>query len=158
MSILHLFRWLGHTHLSVAMRNSKWGFAIVEMVHLLGLAALGGSILIVDLRLLGIGMRRQSVPGIAKELSPILFASLGTMLGSGLLLMTAFPTKYYFSPAFRLKMILLVLAVVFYFTLHLKVVRRSPEAAPSGWSRIAAVISLALWLGVGLAGRAIGFY
>jgi len=139
------------------MRNSHWDFAIVEMAHLLGLAGLGGAILIVDLRLLGVVLRRRPVARLAKDLWPILIGSLAVMLASGTLLATAFPLKYYYSPAFRLKMLILALAVLFYFTLHLRIVRSDPQPL-SAWPKIAAVVSLVLWLGVGVAGRAIGFY
>lgn len=157
MSILHLFRWLNHTHLSIFIRRSTWGFAIIEMVHLLGLAALGGAILIVDLRLLGIGLRRQPVSRIARELSPLLLGSLSVMLVSGALLLTTAPIKYYNSPWFRLKMLLLFLVIIFYFTLHRSAIRSNADTAPTLWSKVAAVVSMVLWLGVGLAGRAIGF-
>jgi hypothetical protein len=157
MSALQFFRWLSHSSFSIYLRHSTWGFAIIETVHLLGLAALGGVILIVDLRLLGIGLRRQSVSQVARELSPILWASLGVMLVSGALLVVTGPLKYYHSPSFRLKMLLFALAVAFYFTLHRRVVKANMNVVPASWSKVAAIVSLALWLGVGLAGRAIGF-
>jgi hypothetical protein len=94
---------------------------------------------------------------VAEDLWPILIGSLAVMVASGTLLATAFPLKYYYSPAFRLKMLILALAVSFYFTLHLRVVTSDPDRL-SAWSKLAAVVSLLLWLGVGVAGRAIGFY
>jgi len=118
---------------------------------------LGGVILIVDLRLLGVVLRRQPVARVASDLWPILIGSLSVMVISGTLLATAFPLKYYYSPAFRVKMLTLAVALLFYFTLHLRVVRSDPEGY-SAWSKTAAVVSLILWLGVGIAGRAIGFY
>jgi hypothetical protein len=157
MSVLHFFRWLNHSSFSIYLRHSTWGFAIIETVHLLGLAALGGAILIVDLRLLGIGLRRQPISQVARELSPILWGSLGVMLISGALLVVTGPLKYYHSPSFRVKMLLLSLALVFYFTLHRRVIKSTTDVVPSVRSKVAAVVSLALWLGVGLAGRAIGF-
>lgn len=157
MLILHFFRWLNHTHFSFFMRNSRWGFAIVEMAHLLGLATLGGSVLLVDLRLLGIGLRRQPVSRIARGLAPVVLAGLGVIVASGLLLMAAFPLKYYYSPAFRLKMVLLVLAVSLHFLLQHHVKKLNDSDTPILWAKVAAVFSLALWFSVGLAGRAIGF-
>jgi hypothetical protein len=157
MPVLHFFRWLSHLSLSIYLRRSTWGFAIIEMVHLLGLAALGGVILIVDLRVLGIGLRRQPVSRVARELSPILWGSLGVMLISGVLLVLTGPMKYYHSPSFRIKMIFFLLAVSFYFTLHRSAVKPTADHAVSAWPKVAAAISLLLWLGVGLAGRAIGF-
>jgi hypothetical protein len=140
------------------MRSSKWGFAIVEMAHLLGLAALGGSILLVDLRLLGITLKRQPVRILARELSPLLFGSLGLMFVSGVLLIGAEPMKCYYHPAFRLKMLLLFLALGFYFTLHKRLVKDAGNTAPGWWTKTGAILSLLLWLAVGLAGRAIGFF
>src|ERR1700683_3274492 len=157
MTILQMFRWLSHTPFSVFLRHSTWGFAIIETVHLLGLAAFGGAILIVDLRLLGRGLPRQPISRIARELSPVLVGSLGVMLISGLLLVMTGPMKYYHSPSFRLKMLFLLLAVAFYFTLHRRVIKSNADVDTPGWSKAAAVVSMALWLGVGLAGRAIGF-
>jgi hypothetical protein len=157
MSLLDLFRWFGQTHFSISIRRSTYGFAIIEMVHLLALAVLGGAVLVVDLRVLGIGLRRQPVSRIARELSVLLLGSLALMLVSGALLVSTGPLKYYYSPWFRLKMLLLFLAVTFYFTLHRRAVSQSADIAPSVWSKVAAAVSLALWLGVGLAGRAIGF-
>jgi hypothetical protein len=157
MSALHFFRWLSHSSFSIYLRHSTWGFAIIETVHLLGLAALGGTILIVDLRLLGIGLRRQPISRVARELSPVLWGSLGVMLISGALLVMTGPMKYYHSPSFRLKILLFLLAVTFYFTLHRNAVRSNADSTGFTWSKVAAVVSLALWLGVGLAGRAIGF-
>jgi hypothetical protein len=157
MFLLHFFRWLSHSSFSIYLRHSTWGFAIIETVHLLGLAALGGAILIVDLRLLGIGLRRQPISRVARELSPVLLGGLGVMLISGALLVLTGPMKYYHSPSFRLKMLLFFLAVTFYSTLHRRVISSNEDTAPSPYARVAAVVSLALWLGVGLAGRAIGF-
>ncbi len=157
MFVLHLFQWLNHTSFSIFLRRSTWGFAIIEMIHLLALASLGGVILIVDLRSLGIGLRRQPVSRVARGLLPLLSGSLAVMLISGLLLVATGPLRYYYSPWFRLKMAFLFLALLFHFTLHRIVLSPSNDSAPSLWSKAAAVISLTLWLGVGLAGRAIGF-
>jgi len=157
MPLLQAFRWLSHTSFSIYLRHSTWGFAVIETIHLLGLAAFGGSILIVDLRLLGIGLRRQPVERIAREMWPIALGSLILMLASGLLLVTTGPLKYYYSPSFRIKMLLFVLAVAFYFTLHRQALQHGQDEATTVWPRVAALVSLTLWLGVGLAGRAIGF-
>ncbi len=66
--------------------------------------------------------------------------------------------KCYYSPAFRIKMLLLLIAVLFQSTFHRLVVASTAEKATSIWSKSAATLSLALWLSVGLAGRAIGYF
>ena len=152
MSLLPLFQWAAHAPALAVMRDSKWGFAVVEMVHLLALAALGGTVLVVDLGILGIGFNRQSPSRVARELAPIFLGSLIVMVLSGTLLVGAEAMKCYYHPAFRLKMLLFAAAVLFHFTIH-----RSAVGNLSIWSKVAAVGSLTLWLAVGLAGRAIGF-
>jgi hypothetical protein len=157
MSLLPLFEWLAQTPVGAFMRASTYAFAIVEMVHLLALAILGGVILIVDLSLLGVGLKRQSASRIAGDLTPLFLCSLVVMAISGVLLLSEEALKCYYNPAFRAKMTLLAVALVFTFALHWRVIKSS-NAVPNGrWSKPAAAVSLLLWLSVGLAGRAIGF-
>jgi len=158
MSLLDLFRWLRHTSLSLQIQHSTWDFAVIEMFHLLGLALLGGAMLIVDLRLLGIGLRRLPAAQVARQLLPVLLVGLGTMLVSGALMVTAYPLKYYFNPWFRWKMLFLAFAVVVYFLLHRRIVRSHESLPTPAVSKLAALLSLTLWLCVGLAGRAIGIF
>jgi hypothetical protein len=138
------------------MQTSKWGFAVVEMVHLLALTILGGSVLIVDLRLLGLILKGESARAISRDLSRLLIGSLVLMVLSGVALVSEEAGKCYYSPAFRWKMALLVTAVLFYFTLHRRALLHTDKGSPTLLCRVAAVVSLFLWLGVGVAGRAIG--
>ena len=147
---------LGNSALGHAMQTSKWGFALVEMVHLIALAVLGGAVLIVDLRLLGLILKGQSARLIGRDLSRILIGSLIVMIVTGIALLSEEAGKCYFSPAFRWKMALLAAAVLFYFTLHRRALLHTDLGVPNLWSRAAAVVSLTLWLGIGIAGRAIG--
>jgi hypothetical protein len=156
MSLHALFMALAHSPLGHAMQASKWDFALVEMVHLLALAILGGSVLIVDLRLLGVILKGESAFLIGRDLSRMLLGSLAVMVVSGIALLSEEAGKCYYSPAFRWKIALLAAAVTFYFTLHRRALLHTGADAPNLWSRIAAIISLTLWLGVGVAGRAIG--
>jgi len=138
------------------MQTSKWDFALVEMLHLLALALLGGSVLVVDLRLLGVILKGESARLIGRDLSRMLIGSLIVMIVTGIALLSEEAGKCYFSPAFRWKMALLAAAVLFYFTVHRVALLRSDNGGPTLWSRTTALISLSLWLGVGVAGRAIG--
>jgi hypothetical protein len=156
MSLHDWFMALAHSPLGHAMQTSKWGFAVVEMVHLVALAILGGSVLVVDLRLLGLILEGESARAIGRDLSRLLIGSLVLMVISGIALVSEEAGKCYFSPAFRWKMALLATAILFYFTIHRRALLHTDKATPTSWSRAAAVISLTLWLGVGIAGRAIG--
>ena len=151
-----LFRWLGHTTIGVVMARSTWGFPLIEMAHLIGLAGLGGTILIVDLLLLGIGPGRLSASRVARELRPLFVASLIVMMVSGVLLVSAEALKCYYNPAFRAKMVLLFLAIVVSCAIHRGLIRSGADDRPTVWLKTAAILSLALWLCVGAAGRLIG--
>jgi len=151
-----VFVAFAHSALGQFMQTSKWGFAIVETVHLLALAVLGGSVLIIDLRLFGLIFKGESATRIGRDLGRLLLGSLTVMIMSGIVLLSEEALKCYFSPAFRWKMALLAFSVLFYFTFHRRAVLLTGNGTPSSWSRVVAVISMALWLGVGVAGRAIG--
>jgi hypothetical protein len=155
--ILSIFNWLGNTSLGLAIQESNWGIAIGEMVHLVALAALGGTILLVDLRLFGVGLKRQPASRLARELSPIFWTSLAVIFVSGVLILSGETMKCYYNPAFRLKMLLLFFALLFHATFHRSAVASATGTVSSFRSKSVAALSLALWLGVGLAGRAIGY-
>jgi hypothetical protein len=83
MSLLEFFQWCETTAAGTAIRDSPWAFAAIESVHLLGLAVIGGSVLLVDLRLLGLGLKRQPVRALARDVQPWLMSSLAVMLTTG---------------------------------------------------------------------------
>lgn len=156
LSPQHWFVSLAQSPLGHFTKTSRWAFAVIEMIHLLALAALGGSVLLVDLRLLGVTLRGESAAVISRDLGRVLLVSLVVIILSGVGLLSEEAMKCYFSPAFRWKMALLVAAVAFYFTVHRRVARRADGESASLTQCAVAIVSLLLWLGVGIAGRAIG--
>jgi hypothetical protein len=127
----------------------SWLFPVIQSVHIIGIVLLVGTIALVDLRLLGITLRRHAVASLVADLSPWTAAGLVTVFLTGPLLFWADLGRYLQNPAFLVKMILLAAAVVAHFTLH-----RGALIAPKR-QRVAAVCSLVLWSSVILAGRAI---
>ncbi|KAA6456686.1 hypothetical protein DYQ86_24820 [Acidobacteria bacterium AB60] len=156
MPIHAWFTALGDSPLGHAMQTSKWDFALVEMVHLLALAILGGAVLITDLRLLGVILKDTSHRLVGRDLGRLVLGSLTVMVITGIALLSEEAGKCYYSPAFRLKMAFLLAALLFHTTLHRWALVRSDKHGPSIWSRSAALMSMGLWLGVGIGGRAIG--
>jgi len=153
------FDWIEHTGHGTMIRDSIWQFAAIEAVHLLALAVIGGAVLIVDLRLLGWTLRRQPVKQIARDAEPFLLGSLFMMLLSGYLLMASLAaSKYYVNLAFQLKMVFLLLAIVFTFTVRRWLIYRDDADINPNVARIIAIVSVLLWSGVGIMGRGIGFY
>ena len=130
--------------------KQSWLFPVIQSVHILGLTLLVGTICLVDFRLLGMGLRRQAVSDLASGLAPWTSAGLLTVLLTGPLLFGADIPRYLSNPAFLLKMGLLAVALAGHFTFH----RRAVAMAPLR-QKLAAVVSLILWSGVVLAGRAI---
>jgi hypothetical protein len=84
--VLAFFNWCENSSLGEAIRSSRWLFPAIESFHLLGLAVIGGSVLVVNLRLLGFGMERQPVAELWRDTRPWLMGSLTIMLVSGFLL------------------------------------------------------------------------
>jgi hypothetical protein len=155
--LFQIFQWIENTGLGEAIRESKWLFPVIESVHLLGLAVIGGAVLVVDLRLAGFGLRRQSLRQMASDVQPWLIGSLIVMLISGVLLFTSEATKCYYHEAFWIKMTSLLLAILFTFTIRRSVTQADPDRIGPVRSRLVAVVSVALWSGVGIGGRWIGF-
>jgi uncharacterized protein DUF6644 len=149
--------WCSNSFFGHGIRNSVWLFPSIEIIHLLALGVLGGTILIINLRLLGVRFRNAPVSDLARELQPWMVGSLVVQLVSGFFLFSSEAEKMYGNWAFRAKMVSLALAIVFTFTLYRKVTLSEDEQMSPVWSKVVALISLLLWTGVGLAGRAIGY-
>jgi hypothetical protein len=155
--MMPLFQWLQDTPLAQTIRHSASLIALLEIIHLIGLALLIGTILMVDLSLLGLGIGRQPVSRIARELNLFTVLGLTIMLVSGPLILTSEAVRCYKTPAFWVKMALLAIAIAFHFTIHRRVtLAEPPEPHPN--ARIIASLSLALWFGVALAGKAIAIF
>lgn len=157
MSVLEFFEWLQYSPLLIAMRSSPWLFAVIASVHLMGLAVVGGAVLALDLRLLGLGLTRQPVAYVARETERWLLGSLAVMLLTGVLQFMCFAaTKYYYLTSFWVKITVLSLALLFTFTVRRRVALADEARMRPLWNRVVAVASLGLWTTVGIAGRLIG--
>ncbi|MGA8872064.1 MAG: DUF6644 family protein [Candidatus Acidiferrales bacterium] len=156
--ILHFCQWCNASPWGHGVRDSVWLFPFVEIFHLLALGVLGGTILIVNLRLLGFRFQGEPVSELAEDVQPWMLGSLAVMLVSGFFLFCTEAVKMYDSPAFHFKMIFLLLAIVFTFTIHRKLVTADDARFSRFWRAVAAVVCLILWACVGLGGRAIGYY
>ena len=157
MNLLSFCQWVSETPVGQAMSRSSWAFAAIESVHLLGLAVIGGAVLMLDLRLLGLGLRDQPIDRVAREAHPWLVSSLLVMLVTGVLLFSSEPIKCYQSTAFWVKMSSLLLAMIFAFTVRRKVALAGEGHVRPIWLKVVAIVSLTLWFGVGAGGRWIGF-
>ncbi len=143
-----------HTGISTGIRRSDWAVMALEAVHLLGLALLGGAICIITLAALRrAGLRGMSVATLARGLQPLIAIGFLIMSASGALIVLSMPFKYYLNTAFRLKMILVVGAILATAWL----LRIVGDSAAADRQRGLALCSAILWLAVGFSGRLIGF-
>ena len=157
MSLFGWCQWLEHTPFALAISESTWLFPLIEAVHLVGLGLTAGTVLMVDLRLLGAGLSRQPAAQLWASVRPWLLGSLGLMVVSGTLLFLSEAIKCYYSYAFWVKMTCLFLALVFAFTVRQHVVQTGPSPDRALQGRLTAITSLGLWFGVAWGGRWIGF-
>jgi len=157
MSLLTFFQWCEASGIGETIRKSSWLFPVIEAIHLLGLGVIGGAVLVVDMRLLGLGLKRQSAAELARNAQPWLVGSLVLMIITGGLLFLSEAIKCYYHDAFWFKMSCLFLAIVFTFTIQRKVTMTDETRVSPVWSKVVAIVSVLLWAGVGIGGRWIGF-
>ena len=142
--------WIGN-----AVRDSLWLFPGIEAVHLIGLALLGGSVLVVDLRLLGVGLTRLTTGQVLATARPWFVGALVLMFATGIPLFLSEAVKCCFNDSFEVKIAALIAGIAFTFGVRNRV---AASNGATGWSaRVVAVASLALWFTVAAAGRWIGF-
>jgi hypothetical protein len=148
------FTWLVNSPWSHAMNAAEWVFPAVQSCHFMGFALSIGTIAITDLRMLGLGMRSQNPGEIAADLERWTRAGIAVMLITGFLMFSTDAVGYHNNPSFQFKMICLMAALLFHFTLHRRATRKdvSPILA-----KLAAAASLLLWTGVVAGGRMIAF-
>jgi hypothetical protein len=139
---------------SVAKSNHLVG-ATFQVIHVLGFVVLLASVVLVNLRLLGYGLRGQTTQQIATETNRLIWGGFAFAVLSGTAMFFSVVELYYFNPAFRLKMILLLAAALLQLTLFRKVT--AAESPSPALARVSVALSVVLWFGVGLAGRAIGY-
>jgi hypothetical protein len=157
MELLPLFQWSEESGLGRMVRESVWAFALIESVHLLALATLGGAVLLVDLRMLNLGLRQRPVRELASEAMPFARAGLIILIISGLALFASEAVKCYYSTPFWVKMTALAGAIAFTYAVRNRVAL-SDDTKYSATARGAvAAVSVLLWFVVAASGRWIGF-
>lgn len=162
LSILHLCQWLNDLPISTTIRESPTIFPVIETIHVVSITLGVGTIAIVDLRLLGVVLPRERITDVVSQVEPLAWWGFALMFGSGLLLFLSEAERCYRNPAFRLKLILLVLAGINPLIFHTAVYRRADNwdsDVPAPWQgRVVAVVSLALWAAIIVSGRAIAYF
>jgi hypothetical protein len=161
MSVIRFLQWLNDTTFSITMRDSTWAEPVVETIHVLTLTLFLGFTVLLDLRLLGLSMRRRRASEVMGELNPGLMGGFLVMIVTGVLLFCGDPVAFYNSIFFKVKMLMLLLAGLNVWLFNATVGRKMPEwdidSVTPGSAKAAAVVSLVLWVAIVAAGRAIAY-
>jgi hypothetical protein len=161
VSLLPFCEWLASTRGSIALHESLYTYPLVESVHVLTLCLFVGMSVMLDLRLLGIALRRVPVSEMTDRLVPWMVAGFVVMIITGILLFYAIPIRSYQNIFFRLKLIALLLAGanawVFHNGVQRSVARWDLDLVPPRKARFAGAASLALWALIIVCGRMIAY-
>lgn len=140
---------LAYDPASNPLNNNEWSFPLFECIHISMFAMSVGTIALVDLRLLGIGFRRQTAAQLLRDTSLWTLVGLVTVITSGLVIFTTDPLRYYYNFAFRYKVVCLLVAIVYNYTIHRKV---AMSGSSPGMAKLVGALSLALWISIVFAG------
>ena len=153
--LFNFFDQLEQSFIGETIRNSIWMFPVIEAFHLIGLAILGGSILVGDLRLLGLLLSAKPINYVISQTTLILKLGLIILVSTGIPLFLSEAIKCYYSRAFWIKMSAMLIGLVFLFFI------RNPMglSAVDGNTKIKLIgfISISIWAIVAGSGRWIGF-
>lgn len=161
MNITPWLQSLENTGLASGIRDSLYIFPFLESVHVMALSVVFGTIIIVDLRLLGFASTQRPFGRMSKELLRITWGAFAVAALTGALMFITNARVYASNTPFLIKMGLLALAginmVVFHLTAGKTVTRWENAPTAPGIGKVTATVSLSLWIAIVFAGRVIGF-
>ena len=161
MDVAGLLASLEASGLATSIRNSLYLFPLIESVHVIGLTMVFGTILIIDLRLLGLASSRRPFTTLASDVLRWTWLAFAVTATTGALMFITNAGTYYHNLYFRAKMAMLVLSGVnvlaFELTARRSVHTWDRNAAAPAAGRTVAAVSLAIWIGVVFLGRWVGF-
>lgn len=153
--------WLEQTGVGTTIRESLWLFPVIETVHIFGIILLVGATSILDLRLMGLTFRDESVSLIAGRFIPWALAGFIIQVVTGFLLFSSEATKMYVNLGFQIKMLLILIAginaLVFHSVAYKSVGKWDRDPVGPLSARAAGLISILLWFGIVAAGRWIAY-
>ena len=161
VALSELSKWLAATPLSHTIQTTSWFIPTIQIIHILGVAVLFSSAVLVDLRIWRLLERDIPLAQVARRFLPPIWPVLLILLITGSLLIVGEPRRSLLNSTFYLKMALLAVAIMLTAGLQ-----RSISSSPNSWdkdrgrrlaARFAVTASIALWCGILFAGRWIAY-
>lgn len=150
------FEWIERSPIGQFMQGSRVIFPIFEIIHLLGLALFVGTLLLTDMGLLGLAMRRQPSHQVAAALAPWTWRGFTILLITGAFMFTAQAAKWHDNPVFWIKMVLLIPATIFQLSVRRKIASAELFLSP-GKAKLIGAVSLVLWVSIALSAKMMEF-
>jgi uncharacterized membrane protein len=149
------FEAMGQWPISQAIGASIWIYPLIQAIHLVFLALFAGGMLIVDLRLLGYGLRSKSVAQVARDARPWMISGFLGLVLTGVPQLMQNSTREYFSEFFWYKMYLIAFGLILLVTVRRKVTQQNETTL---LAKVVALLSIATWTGVTINARLIGLF
>jgi hypothetical protein len=157
MDLFPFFEWLEGSALGVFVKDKAATFAIIEAVHLMGLAVLGGTVLAADLRLLNVILRDVPSSVVTQHAHRWFKVGLAMLLITGVPMLAGVATKCFHNPFYWTKMIALAIGIVFVFAIKQPLLRTDHALLRPATLKLVALASMSIWFLVAASGRWIGF-
>jgi drug/metabolite transporter (DMT)-like permease len=145
-----LFQWM---EAQAVYGGSPYIGPVVNLIHLLSMVLFMGALLMVDLRLLGLGLRRQPLPDVARDAQPWLIAGLVGIVLTGIPQTMERATDQYETSMFWVKMYLLLFGIVWMVTVRRHAVRQ--QESSGAWPKVVGLVSILAFMGVAALARLI---
>lgn len=140
---------------STLLNSAEWVFPVCELFHIVGFGVAIGTVAVVDFSLLGVALPENRTPQLLRDTAPWTLIALVIVLLAGMVLFLTDPIQYINNFAFQFKMVALIMAIVYNYTIHRKLALSQRASRPA--RALVAVVSLGLWVSVVFAGLFIAF-
>jgi hypothetical protein len=155
------FEWVNEFPSSIAFRESYYVYPAFLTSHVIAVCLFAGLVMMMDLRLLGIGNTRTPLSQVQRRLFPWQMATMAISLATGLMLFYGQPMRFYGNIFFWVKMVMIALtgvnAMAFHQITYRTVAEWDHDVSPPLGSKLSGALSLMLWAGVIIAGRLIAY-
>jgi hypothetical protein len=162
VTLNQICQWIDQTAFSQAIQATNWVVPTVQTVHILAIAVVASSALMIDLRLIGVFWANRSINAVSARFLPLVWWPLLILLATGVIMITAEPARSLKNPAFQLKMLLLIAALIvtalFQFLQRRNAAFCDLRAGSRAAAAAVAIVSMLLWCSIIFAGRWIAYY